>query len=173
MIILGIDPGLRCTGWGAIESPGNALRHIANGTIRASESLPMAERLRLIHEGLSRVVAEFRPDAAAIEETFVNMNPSSTLKLGAARGVAFVVPALAGVEVSEYSPNLVKKSVVGVGHASKGQIEAMVGVLLGHPVLDSEHAADALAIAITRAHHRGAGTGRAFGSFDNFPLANR
>ncbi|MCL2439083.1 MAG: crossover junction endodeoxyribonuclease RuvC [Alphaproteobacteria bacterium] len=152
MIILGIDPGLRFTGWGVIERRGNSLVHIANGTIKVPEKAPMSERLKLIHDGLREVVEKFAPSAAAIEDVFVNMNPQSTLKLGAARGVAFVVPALFGIPVAEFSPNLVKKSITGVGHATKEQIQMMVGVLLGKPATDSEHSADALAIAITRAH---------------------
>ncbi|MDR1476694.1 MAG: crossover junction endodeoxyribonuclease RuvC [Rickettsiales bacterium] len=153
-LILGIDPGLRFTGYGIIDCENGRLRHVANGTIRISEKLPMPERLAAIHRGLSKVLEEHSPDEAAVEEAFVNMNPSSTLRLGQARGVALLTPGLFGVPVYEYSPNLVKKSVVGAGHAAKEQIGMMVGVLLGRPKVDSEHSADALAIAICHAHNR-------------------
>jgi len=152
--ILGIDPGLLHTGWGIIEKDGQRLVHIANGTIHIPASGTLPERLAQIYERLSEVVKEYKPLEAAVEETFVNVNPSSTLKLGQARGVAILTPALSGVKVSEYSPNLVKKSVVGVGHAKKEQVEMMVGVLLGKPPIDSEHSADSLAIAICHAHNR-------------------
>ncbi|MDR0367285.1 MAG: crossover junction endodeoxyribonuclease RuvC [Rickettsiales bacterium] len=154
MRILGIDPGLRFTGWGVVDFDGGRFSHAANGTIKVPVSLSLAERLAFIHKALRRVVEEFKPQAAAIEEPFVNINPASTLKLGAARGVALAVPALFGVPVAEFSPNLIKKSVAGVGHARKEQIEMMVGVLLAKPKIDSEHAADALAIAIARAYNR-------------------
>ena len=154
MLIMGIDPGLRFNGWGAVEFDRGAFRHIENGTIKIPEKLPLPERLKLIHDGLFEVLSKYQPAEVAIEETFVNMNPSSTLRLGQARGVAMLTPALLGIPVFEYQPTLVKKSVVGVGHAAKGQIEMMVGILLGKPVIDSEHAADALAIAITHAHNR-------------------
>ncbi|MDR1009048.1 MAG: crossover junction endodeoxyribonuclease RuvC [Rickettsiales bacterium] len=153
MRILGIDPGLRFTGWGVIGHEHGRFTHIANGTVRIPEKLAMAERLRHIHDGLAAVMDEYKPEAAAIEEVFVNMNPASTLKLGAARGVAFLMPALYGVPVFEYSANLVKKSITGVGHAGKEQIEMMIGVLLGRPAVDSEHAADALAIAICHSNN--------------------
>jgi crossover junction endodeoxyribonuclease RuvC len=153
-LILGIDPGLRFTGYGLIKADKGRLAHVANGTIKIGEKLPMPERLAAIHRGLAKVLEEYSPAEAAIEETFVNMNPSSTLRLGQARGVAILTPGLYGVPVAEYSPNLVKKSVVGLGHAGKDQIEMMVGVLLGKPKIDSEHAADALAIAICHAHNR-------------------
>ena len=152
--ILGVDPGLIHTGWGVIEKDGTRLIHIANGTIHISTHGTLPERLVQIYEKLSAIVKEYQPTEAAVEETFVNVNPSSTLKLGQARGVAILTPALLGVKVSEYSPNLIKKSVVGVGHAKKEQIEMMVGVLLGKPAIDSEHAADSLAIAICHAHNR-------------------
>ena len=154
--IMGIDPGLLHTGWGVIEFAGGRFVHIANGTIDVPARGTLAERLSEIHRRLAAAVAEFKPDEAAVEETFVNMNPSSTLRLGQARGVAMLTPQLAGVKVFEYSANLVKKAVVGVGHAQKAQVEMMVGVLLGRPKIDSEHAADALANAICHAHNRGA-----------------
>jgi len=152
--ILGIDPGLIHTGWGVIEKDGARLIHIANGTINISSNGTLPERLAQIYEELSAIVKEYQPAEAAVEETFVNVNPSSTLKLGQARGVAILTPALFGVKVFEYSPNLIKKSVVGVGHAKKEQVEMMVGILLGKPAVDSEHAADSLAIAICHAHNR-------------------
>ncbi len=153
--ILGIDPGLRRCGWGVIEILGTRLSFIACGSVDPSDKLPMSERLRTIHDGLTAVVAEHRPDEAAIEETFVNKDARATLKLGAARGAAMVVPALAGVSVAEYAPNQVKKTVVGAGHAEKQQIRMMIGVLLPKADPRTEDAADALAIAICHAHSRG------------------
>ncbi|MGH6881259.1 MAG: crossover junction endodeoxyribonuclease RuvC, partial [Hypericibacter sp.] len=126
MRLLGLDPGLRHTGWGVIEVRGNRLSYIADGAVHSDGTKAMAERLVQLHEGLARVIERYRPDAAAVEETFVNKNPNSTLKLGQARGVALLVPALAGLPVAEYSTNLVKKSVVGAGHAEKQQIQRMV-----------------------------------------------
>ena len=152
--ILGIDPGLLNTGWGVIEKDGPRLIHIANGTFKVKPAGTLPDRLAQIYHLLSGVVGEYKPAEAAVEETFVNVNPSSTLKLGQARGVAILTPALHGVKVFEYSPNLIKKSVVGVGHAKKEQIEMMVGMLLGKPAIHSEHAADSLAIAICHAHNR-------------------
>ena len=151
--VLGLDPGLQHTGWGIVEAEGNRLRYIANGTITTTAALPTAERLKQLHDGIMQVIAEWTPDAAAVEETFVNKNPVSTLKLGLARGVVLLVPALAGLEVGEYPANLVKKSVVGVGHATKEQIQMMVGRLLPGVKLHSADAADALAIAICHIHH--------------------
>jgi crossover junction endodeoxyribonuclease RuvC len=152
--ILGIDPGLRRTGWGVVESAGNRLSFIACGSVATDDDLALAERLVELHEGLVRVVDEFRPDEAAVEATFVNKDATATLKLGQARGIALLVPARAGVVVAEYSPNLVKKTIVGAGHAEKVQIRVMVGVLLPKSDPQSNDAADALAIAITHAHHR-------------------
>ncbi len=152
--ILGIDPGLRRCGWGVIEILGSRLTFIACGSVDPSDKLPMSERLRTIHDGLTAVVAEHRPDEAAIEETFVNKDARATLKLGAARGAAMVVPALAGVSVAEYAPNQVKKTVVGAGHAEKQQIRMMIGVLLPKADPRTDDAADALAIAICHAHSR-------------------
>jgi crossover junction endodeoxyribonuclease RuvC len=152
--ILGIDPGLRKCGWGLIETLGSKLTFIACGSVNPSDKLALSERLRFIHEGLTRVVADWTPHEAAIEETFVNKDARATLKLGAARGVAMVVPALAGLSVAEYAPNQVKKTVVGAGHAEKQQIRLMIGVLLPKADPKSEDAADALAIAICHAHMR-------------------
>jgi crossover junction endodeoxyribonuclease RuvC len=150
--ILGLDPGLRLTGWGVVESDGHRLRHLANGVVRSTDTLSLAERLREIHEGLLAVIALWRPQEAAIEETFVNKNPLSTLKLGQARGVVMLAPALAGMPVAEYAPTMIKKTVVGVGHAAKEQIQAMVQVLLPGVKIAGADAADALAAAICHAH---------------------
>ncbi len=153
MILLGLDPGLRATGWGVIDVSGNHLRHVANGVVQSDDKRPMAARLMQLHEGLREIVERYRPDAAAVEETFVNRNAASTLKLGQARGVVLLAPALAGVPVCEYATNLVKKSVVGTGHAAKRQIGEMVRHLLpGCGAADGD-AADALAVAICHAHH--------------------
>ena len=152
--ILGIDPGLRRTGWGLIAQEGNRLIYLACGSVETSEKHSLAERLVTIHDGLARIVDEFRPDEAAVEATFVNRDANATLKLGQARGIALLVPAKAGVTVAEYAPNLVKKTIVGSGHAEKAQIRLMVGVLLPKADPKSEDAADALAIAVTHAHHR-------------------
>ena len=152
--ILGIDPGLRRTGWGLIACEGNRLIYLACGTVETNDRAALAERLVAIHDGLTRIVAEFRPDEAAVEATFVNRDATATLKLGQARGIALLVPAKAGVLVAEYAPNLVKKTIVGAGHAEKAQIRMMIGVLLPKADPQSEDAADALAIAVTHAHHR-------------------
>lgn len=151
--VLGIDPGLRVTGWGIVDSAGARLIHVANGRIASDESRPLAERLCQLHDGLAAVIAQYQPDAAAVEETFVNKNPSSTLKLGIARGVVMLVPARAGIPVAEYAANAVKKSVVGVGHAAKEQVQMMVARLLPGVALAGPDAADALAVAICHAHH--------------------
>ena len=151
--ILGIDPGLRRMGWGVIEAEGTALRFIAAGTIKAPVDGPLSDRLLFLHDALAQVVADHVPDRAAVEETFVNKDARATLKLGQARGVALLVPARAGIPVGEYAPNLVKKTVVGTGHADKKQIRMMIQVLLPKSQVDSDDAADALAIAITHAHH--------------------
>ena len=152
--ILGLDPGLRRTGWGIIEAVGDRLRPLANGTVISDERAPLAERLLTLHDGLSAVIDEWQPTEAAVEESFVNKNPSSTLKLGVARGVVLLVPARAGLPVVEYGANHVKKSVVGVGHAEKAQVEAMVRRLLPAAALTGADAADALAVALCHAHHR-------------------
>jgi crossover junction endodeoxyribonuclease RuvC len=152
--ILGIDPGLRRTGWGMIACAGNRLMYVACGAVETDDKASLAERLVAIHDGLARIVDEFRPDEAAVEATFVNRDAVATLKLGQARGIALLVPARAGVMVAEYAPNLVKKTIVGAGHAEKAQIRLMVGVLLPKADPQSEDAADALAIAVCHAHHR-------------------
>lgn len=154
--ILGIDPGLRKTGWGVILSEGTKLSFVGCGCIESDAKLSLPERLRQLHHGISEIIETFAPDEAAVEETFVNRDPQSALKLGQARGVALVVPALAGVEVAEYAANLVKKTVVGVGHADKKQVQAMIRVLLPKASTKSADAADALAVAICHAQHRGA-----------------
>lgn len=152
--IIGIDPGLRRTGWGIIASEGSRLSHIANGTLKTEAAAPLSDRLLQLHIQLSAVMAEWTPDEAAVEETFVNKDARATLKLGQARGIALLVPASAGLLVAEYAPNMVKKSVVGAGHAHKDQIGAMINILLPRCTPDSADAADALAVAITHAHHR-------------------
>ncbi|MEO4041476.1 crossover junction endodeoxyribonuclease RuvC [Hoeflea sp. CAU 1731] len=152
--IIGIDPGLRRTGWGVVESLGNGLRFVASGTVRSDGSLDLASRLCQLHEGLTEILHAYRPDEAAVEATFVNKDASATLKLGQARGVALLVPGLAGLKVSEYAPNAVKKSVIGVGHGDKKQIHMMVRVLMPRAEFDTDDAADALAIAICHAHNR-------------------
>ncbi len=154
--ILGIDPGLRRTGWGLIESAGSRLTFIAAGTIRPREDAPLPDRLADLFAGLCGAIDTWKPSEAAVEQTFVNKDARATLKLGQARGVALLAPARAGLAVAEYAPNAVKKSVVGSGHADKAQIRAMLGILLPRATPDSDDAADALAIAITHAHHRGA-----------------
>ena len=153
--ILGIDPGLRNTGWGVIDTEGARLSFVACGTIKPDDKAALSERLRQIHDGLAQVLANFKPDEAAVEETFVNKDARATLKLGQARGVAVLAPALAGLSVAEYAPNLVKKTIVGAGHADKDQIHMMVKVLLPKSDAKTPDAADALAIAITHAQHRG------------------
>jgi crossover junction endodeoxyribonuclease RuvC len=152
--ILGIDPGLRRTGWGVIEVKGNRLIYVACGSAQSDETAALAMRLVTLYDALVQVVDAFRPDEAAIEQTFVNKNAAATLKLGQARGVALMVPAKAGVLIAEYAPNLIKKTIVGAGHGDKAQIRMMLGVLLPKADPQSHDAADALAIAITHAHHR-------------------
>jgi crossover junction endodeoxyribonuclease RuvC len=152
--ILGIDPGLRRTGWGVVDSEGNRLSYVACGSVDTDSKLDLALRLLAIHDGLIRVIEQFGPDEAAVEATFVNKDAGATLKLGQARGIAMLVPARSKVPVSEYAPNLVKKTIVGAGHAEKAQIRMMIGVLLPKADPQSEDAADALAIAVTHAHHR-------------------
>lgn len=158
--ILGIDPGLQRTGWGVVEAQGNALRFVAAGTVRSDHKADLASRLLQLHEGLATILASHAPHEAAVEQTFVNKDASATLKLGQARGVAMLAPALAGVAVAEYAPNAVKKAVIGVGHGEKRQIHMMVRVLMPKAVFDTDDAADALAIAICHAHHRQSATGR-------------
>jgi crossover junction endodeoxyribonuclease RuvC len=153
VIILGLDPGLGTTGWGVIEADGNRLRHIANGQIKTDTSAPLARRLAALADQLEALIAEQRPGAAAAEEVFINKNPQSTLKLGQARGVVLMCAARAGVDVGEYSPAVVKKAVVGTGGAEKVQVHAMVSRLLPGARIAGPDAADALAVAITHAHH--------------------
>jgi crossover junction endodeoxyribonuclease RuvC len=152
--ILGIDPGLRRTGWGMVEIAGNRLGFIGCGSVMTRDDDELAARLLSIYDGLMRILVEFHPDEAAVEATFVNRDAKATLKLGQARGIAMVVPAKAGVPVAEYAPNLVKKSIVGAGHGDKAQVRMMIGVLLPKADPSSDDAADALAIAVTHAHHR-------------------
>lgn len=153
MIILGLDPSLSSTGWGVIRAEGNRLTHVANGQIRTRPSAPMPERLAALAGAIDAIIAEHRPAAGAAEEVFVNQNPASTLKLAQARGVALMCLGRAGLAVGEYAPTLVKKAVVGTGGASKDQVHAMVKVLLPGVKVAGEDASDALAVAITHAHH--------------------
>ena len=153
MRILGLDPGLGTTGWGLIAADGNRLSHLANGELRTAASKPLPERLADLAAQLEALLAEHRPDAAAVEEVFVNMNPQSTLKLGQARGVVLMCAARSGLAVGEYAPRLVKKAVVGTGSAEKAQVHAMVARLLPGTKIAGADSADALAVAITHAHH--------------------
>ena len=152
--IIGIDPGLRRTGWGVIDSDGVRLGYVACGCVVSDDAESLAMRLRQIFDGLQEVLARLAPAEAAIEQTFVNRDGAATLKLGQARGIALLVPALLGLRIAEYAPNAVKKTVVGAGHCDKSQIRAMVKCLLPRAAPDSADAADALAIAITHAHSR-------------------
>lgn len=153
LVILGLDPGLGSTGWGAILREGNRLTHIDNGQIETDPAAPLANRLLLIADGLRCVIEDIGPGAVAIEEVFVNKNPQSTLKLGQARGAVLVAAAAAGVPITEYAASLVKKSVVGSGRAAKDQVQAMLRTLLPGLKIAGPDAADALAVAITHAHH--------------------
>ena len=159
--IIGIDPGLRRTGWGIVETIGNSLRFVASGTITSDAKYDLASRLCQLHEGLTGIVHAHKPDEAAVEQTFVNKDAVATLKLGQARGIALLVPALAGLPVAEYAPNAVKKAVIGVGHGEKKQIHMMVKVLMPKATFDGDDAADALAIAICHTHHRQSAQARA------------
>jgi crossover junction endodeoxyribonuclease RuvC len=152
--ILGIDPGLRRTGWGVIESDGVRLVYVASGMITSDSGDDLAVRLRDLFAGLSTVCTTHTPREAAVEETFVNENAKATLKLGQARGIALLAPAMKGIRVAEYTPNLIKKTVVGAGHAEKRQVQMMVGMLLPKAKFESADEADALAIAICHANHR-------------------
>lgn len=152
--VLGLDPGLRNTGWGVIEADGNRLRAVADGVIHSDAARPLSERLNQLFEGIIDVIAQWQPDEAAVEETFVNKNPLSTLKLGQARGVVMLAPARSGLLVAEYAPTVVKKSVVGTGTAAKGQVGLMIRTLLPGCGAASPDAADALAVAICHAHYR-------------------
>jgi crossover junction endodeoxyribonuclease RuvC len=153
MLVLGLDPGLGCTGWGVIRAEGNRLAHVANGQIRTDPKAGLPARLIELHGRLLAVLAEHLPTAAAVEEVFVNDNPQSTLKLGQARGVVLLAAASLAIPVGEYSPRLVKKAVVGTGGADKVQVHAMVQRLLPGVKIAGADAADALAVAITHAHH--------------------
>jgi crossover junction endodeoxyribonuclease RuvC len=154
--LLGLDPGLQHTGWGVLEcaAGGSRLRHLGDGVISTTTDLPLAERLAVLHRGLLALLEAWRPDEAAVEHTYVNKNPGAALKLGQARGVALLAPALAGIPVAEYQAMEVKRAVVGTGHAEKVQVEAMVRLLLPGALLRRADAADALAVAICHAHHR-------------------
>ena len=152
--LLGIDPGLRVTGWGMIEAEGNRLRHIADGVIATDSATSVPERLKALHDALAALMLHYRPDEAAIEETYVNRNGTATLKLGYARGVALLAPALAGIPVTEYAAKSVKLAVVGTGGAEKAQVQMMVRRLLPGAAIRRTDAADALAVAICHAHHR-------------------
>jgi len=152
--IIGIDPGLRRCGWGVIESFGNRLSFVASGTITPRVDEELAVRLTVLFRGLSDLITQYRPDEAAVEETFVSAGARSALQLGQARGVALMTPASMGLPVGEYAANLVKKSIVGTGHAEKGQIQLMVKTLMPQADFKGADAADALAIAICHAHHR-------------------
>jgi crossover junction endodeoxyribonuclease RuvC len=152
--ILGLDPGLRHTGWGVIEVEGNRLSFVADGVVQPNPALTLAERLQELFLEVQALVAAYAPHECAIEDTFVNKNPTSTLKLGHARAAAMLAPAVAGISVAEYKPNLVKKSVVGAGHADKIQVAAMMRVLLPGCRASNADAADALAVAVCHAHHR-------------------
>jgi crossover junction endodeoxyribonuclease RuvC len=152
MRVIGIDPGLRRTGWGIVDVSGSRISHVGNGVCESSGD-DLARRLFSLFEQLSDVIARFVPDTAAVEQTFVNKDAAGTLKLGQARGIAMLVPARAGLEVAEYAPNAVKKVVVGVGHAEKQQVEHMVKLQLPGVKIAGADAADALAIALCHAHH--------------------
>lgn len=152
MRLIGLDPGLGKTGWGIIEATEGRLRHIANGIVRTRTDMAIGDRLVALFDGVSAVIGEHRPESAAVEETFVNRNPQSALRLGLARGVVLLAPARAGLPVAEYAANRVKKSVVGAGHAAKTQVMMMVSTLLPQAEIAGEDAADALAVAICHAH---------------------
>lgn len=153
--IIGFDPGLRRTGWGIVDSDGVRLVYVASGVIAPPKDEDLAYRLSSLFESVTSIIKNFSPSEAAVEETFVNENPRSTLKLGQARGAVLLAPARLGLRVAEYTPNLIKKSVTGTGHAEKQQIQAMIGFLLPKATFDCADEADALAIAITHAHYRG------------------
>ena len=155
MRLLGLDPGLRNTGWGVIDAEGNRLRWVADGVVRSDQTLTLGERLAQLHRGVLAVIAEWAPEEAVVEETFVNMNPASTLKLGQARGAVMVAASLSGMLVVEYAPTQVKQALVGTGRAAKDQVEMMVRRLLPNCQAKTADAADALAIAVCHAHNRG------------------
>ena len=153
--LLGLDPGLQHTGWGLVESAGSRLRHLGDGVISTDADQPLAERLSVIYRALVLLLEQWRPDEAAVEHTYVNKNPGAALKLGQARGVVLLAPALTGIPVAEYQAMEVKRAVVGTGHAEKPQVEAMVRRLLPGATIRRADAADALAVAICHAHPRG------------------
>ena len=153
--LLGLDPGLQHTGWGLVESAGSRLRHLGDGVISTDADQPLAERLSVIYRALVLLLEQWQPDEAAVEHTSVNKNPGAALKLGQARGVVLLAPALTGIPVAEYQAMEVKRAVVGTGHADKVQVEAMVRRLLPGATIRRADAADALAVAICHAHHRG------------------
>ena len=163
MILIGLDPGLGCTGWGVIAAEGNRLSHVANGQVRTEAKAELPARLLELHDRLCAIIGEYRPAGAAVEEVFVNENPQSTLKLGQARGAVLLAAARSGIAVGEYAPTLVKKAVVGTGGAAKTQVHAMVSRLLPGAKISGADAADALAVAITHAHHLA--SRRALGNF--------
>ena len=152
MLIIGLDPGLSCTGWGIVAKSGSRLTHVANGQVRTETAMPMADRLLHLDRELTDVILAHQPDCGAVEEVFVNVNPQSTLKLGQARGVCLLALARAGMPVAEYATRLVKKALVGTGAAEKAQVQAMLKVLLPGVKLAGPDAADALAVAITHAN---------------------
>ena len=154
MRILGIDPGSRVTGYGLVDSQGNRLRHIDNGIIATNPSAPLADRLKVIYDGITRVIGEFAPEAVAIEQVFLAKNPQAALVLGHARGTAMVAAVNAGLPVHEYSALQVKSAVVGYGRAGKPQVQQMVKALLSLPEIAQEDAADALGVAICHANSR-------------------
>ena len=154
MLVLGIDPGLRNMGWGIIETQGNKLKYIDDGIVITNSKLDTPKRLVQLYNGLKKIIEEYHPEEAAVEETFVNANPVTSLKLGQARGIALFVPSKFGLNVTEYSPNLIKKSIVGSGHASKEQIQLLINIILPGCKFCSADSADALAAAICHAHHR-------------------
>lgn len=160
MIIIGLDPGLGTTGWGVIRREGNRLSHIANGQLKTDAAEALPARLAHLDTMLAAVIADYAPDQGAVEEVFVNANPQSTLKLGQARGVCLLGLARSGMPVAEYAARLVKKSVVGVGNADKTQVQAMLKILLPGVKIAGPDAADALAVAITHAHHAGVMKGK-------------
>lgn len=153
--IIGIDPGLRNTGWGVIAQEGSKLTYVADGALHSDAARPLAERLLQLHAQLMDVIRQFEPDEAAVEETFVNTDARATLKLGQARGALMLAPAMLSLPVAEYAPNTVKKAVVGAGHAEKDQVKHMVRLLLPRASLRTADSTDALAVAICHAHYRG------------------
>jgi crossover junction endodeoxyribonuclease RuvC len=178
MRLIGLDPGLRNTGWGVIETDGVRLTHVADGTVHSDGNAEIATRLVQLFDAITALIEEFRPTEAAVEETFVNRNPESTLKLGLARGVVLLAPAKAGLHVAEYAPKRVKKAVVGTGNAAKEQVQAMIATLLPGAQIKGPDAADALAVAVCHAHYAGnrgaygadaGGAGRRRGAIDQMP----